>query len=163
MDALKNHMPKYLCLQKLINEPNDDQFLLQFYEATSRWLTRCATRIPDPDNPANEISVDEVNLPITTPAPHCLASIPDFIAENIVVYLTFIQHFEQQTFDTDTETQKSIFTVIFTFMGDVSRARNPHLREPLTMDQVKSDAELKGRIDAWIRERKSNKIKITNS
>lgn len=131
MDALKNHMPKYLCLQKLINEPNNDQFLLQFYESTSLWLTRCAARIPDPDNPANEINVQEVNLPITTPPPHCLASIPEFIIENIVVYLTFIQHFEQQTFDTDTETQKSIFTVILTFMGDVSRARNPHLRARL--------------------------------
>lgn len=131
MDALTAHMPKYLCLQKLINEPNNDQFLLQFFEATSVWLTRCASKIPDPENPGNEISVNEVNLPIKTPAPHCLTSIPEFIVENIVVYLTFITHFEQQTIDTDIDTQNSIFTVILLFMGDVSRARNPHLRARL--------------------------------
>lgn len=131
MEALKKQMPKYLCLQKLINEPNNDQMLLQFYEATSLWLTRCASYIPDPKNPGKEISVSEVNLPITTPAPNCLASIPEFVVENIVVYLTFIQHFEQQTIDTDTETQKSIFTVILLYMGDVTRARNPHLRARL--------------------------------
>lgn len=43
----------------------------------------------------------------------------------------------------------------------LSDQTDPFNREPLTMDQVKSDAELKGRIDAWIRERKSNKITNT--
>lgn len=131
MDTLKSQMPKYLCLQKLINEPNNDQYLLQFYEATSLWLTQCASRIPDPQNPDNEINVAEIQLPIETPAPHCLASIPEYIVENIVVYLTFIHHFEQQAIDTDIDTQKSIFTVILCFMGDVSRVRNPHLRARL--------------------------------
>lgn len=131
MDALKKLTPKYFCLEKSINEPINDQYLLQFYEATSLWLTRCASKIPNPDNPHNEIHVNEVNLPIETPAPHCLASIPEFILENIVMYLTFIQHFEQQTIDTDLDAQKSIFTVLLVFMGDVSRARNPHLRARL--------------------------------
>ncbi|XP_031636588.1 ubiquitin conjugation factor E4 A [Contarinia nasturtii] len=131
MDALKTHMPKYLCLQKTINEPTNDQYLLQFFEATSLWLTRCASRIPDPENPSNEIIVNDVNLPIETPAPQCLSSIPEFLLENIVVYLTFIQHFEQQTIDTDLDTQRSIFTVLLLFMGDMSRARNPHLRARL--------------------------------
>lgn len=131
MDTLTQHMPKYLCLQKLINEPNNDQYLLQFYEATSLWLTRCASRTADPDDPDNEISSSEVNLPIETPAPFCLASIPEYIVENIVVYLTFIHHFDEQAIDTDVETQKNIFTVLLLFMGDVSRARNPHLRARL--------------------------------
>lgn len=131
MDALKTHMPKYLCLQKLINEPTNDQLLLQFYEATSLWLTQCASRIPDPANPSNEINVPEVTLPITTAAPQCLASIPEFVVENIVVYLTFVHHFEDQNIDTDIDTQKSVFTVMLAFMGDVSRARNPHLRAKL--------------------------------
>lgn len=131
MDALMAHMPKYLCLQKLIIEPNNDQLLLHFLEGTSLWLTRCASKIPDPENPDNEIDVSELNLPVETPAPKCLASIPEYIVENIVVYLTFIQNFEQQSIDTDIETQKSIFTVILLFMGDVSRARNPHLRARL--------------------------------
>lgn len=131
MDTLTSHMPKYLCLQKLINEPNNDQYLLQFYEATSLWLTRCASSTLDPENPDNEIRASEVRLPIETPAPYCLASIPEYIVENIVVYLTFIHHFEEQAIDTDVETQKSIFTVMLLFMGDVSRARNPHLRARL--------------------------------
>lgn len=131
MDTLTSHMPKYLCLQKLINEPNNDQYLLQFYQATSLWLTRCASRTPDPENPDNEICTNEVSLPIETPAPSCLSSIPEYIVENIVVYLTFIHHFEEQAIDTDVETQKNIFTVLLLFMGDVSRARNPHLRARL--------------------------------
>lgn len=39
----------------------------------------------------------------------------------------------------------------------LSDQTDPFNRESLTMDQVKSDAELKEKIDAWIRERKSNK------
>lgn len=131
MQTLTSHMQKYVSLERLISEPTNDQYLVQFYEATSLWLTRCASRIPDPQNPDNEINVNEVNLPIKTPAPHCLASIPEFIIENIVVYLTFVHHLDQQAIDTDIETQKSIFTVILLFMGDVSRARNPHLRARL--------------------------------
>lgn len=39
----------------------------------------------------------------------------------------------------------------------LSDQTDPFNREPLTMDQVRSDTELKEKIDAWIRERKSNK------
>ena len=39
----------------------------------------------------------------------------------------------------------------------LSDQTDPFNREPLTMDQVKSDIELKEKIDAWVRERKSNK------
>lgn len=37
----------------------------------------------------------------------------------------------------------------------LSDQTDPFNREPLTMDQVKTDIELKERIEAWIRERKS--------
>lgn len=39
----------------------------------------------------------------------------------------------------------------------LSDQTDPFNREPLTMDQVKSDNELKDKIEAWIRERKANK------
>lgn len=39
----------------------------------------------------------------------------------------------------------------------LSDQTDPFNREPLTMDQVKVNTELKEKIDAWIRERKSNK------
>lgn len=131
MDTLTKHMRKYVSLERLISEPVNDQYLVQFYEATSLWLTRCASRIPDPNDPNNEICVGDVNLPIETPAPNCLASIPEFIVENIVVYLTFVHHLDQQAIDTDIDAQNRIFTVILLFMGDISRARNPHLRARL--------------------------------
>lgn len=131
MESLTKHMQKYISLERLISEPSNDQYLVQFYEATSLWLTRCASRIPDPNNPNNEIPVNEVNLPIETTAPQCLASIPEFILENMVVYLTFVHHLDQQAIDTDINAQNRIFTVILLFMGDVSRARNPHLRARL--------------------------------
>lgn len=37
----------------------------------------------------------------------------------------------------------------------LSDQSDPFNREPLTMDQVKSNTELKEKIEAWIRERKS--------
>lgn len=92
------------------------------------WLTRCASKSPDPQNPENEINPTEINLPIQTPPPKCLSSIPEFVLENIVGYLTFIRHFDSQAIDTDIDAQNNIFTVILVFMGDVGRARNPHLR-----------------------------------
>lgn len=131
MEALTAQMPKFLCLQKLVLEPNNDQLLLQFYEATSIWLNRCASKTTDPENPDNEINVSEVNLPIETPAPKCLSSIPEFVVENIVGYLTFIRHFDGQTIDTDVDAQNNLFTMILVFMGDVTRVRNPHLRARL--------------------------------
>lgn len=36
----------------------------------------------------------------------------------------------------------------------LSDQSDPFNRSPLTMDQVKTDEELKGKIDAWIRDRK---------
>lgn len=39
----------------------------------------------------------------------------------------------------------------------LSDQTDPFNREPLTMDQVKSDTELKAKIDAWIRDRRANK------
>lgn len=39
----------------------------------------------------------------------------------------------------------------------LSDQTDPFNRESLTMDQVKSDVELKGKIEAWIRERKASR------
>lgn len=39
----------------------------------------------------------------------------------------------------------------------LSDQTDPFNREPLTMDQVKSDADLKEKIESWIRERKMSK------
>lgn len=131
MQVLKAQMPQFLCLQNLIIEPVNDQLLLHFYEATSIWLVQSAARIPDPDDPDKEVSANEIRLPITTTPPKILSSIPEFILENIVGYLTFIRHFASQAIETDSEAQHNIFTLILVFMGDIERARNPHLRARL--------------------------------
>lgn len=131
MQVLTAQMPQFLCLQNLIIEPANDQLLLQFYEATSRWLAQCASKIPDPNDSDKEINAPSIRLPITTPAPKVLSSIPEFILENIIGYLTFIRNFSNQAIETDTEAQTNIFTLILVFMGDIERARNPHLRARL--------------------------------
>lgn len=131
MQLLTAQMPQFLCLQNSIIEPANDQLLVQFYEATAVWLTQAAAKITDPNDPEREINSVNVELPITTPPPRILSSIPEFILENIIGYLTFIRHFNNQTIDTDIEAQRNIFTLILTFMGDVERARNPHLRARL--------------------------------
>lgn len=131
MQLLKTQMPQFLCLQNSIIEPNNDQLLVQFYEATALWLTQVAARIPDPNDADKEINAPSIELPIATPTPRILSSIPEFVLENIIGYLTFIRHFNNQAIDTDSEAQQSIFTLILVFMGDVERARNPHLRARL--------------------------------
>lgn len=45
----------------------------------------------------------------------------------------------------------------------LSDQTDPFNRETLTMNQVKSDTALKQKIDAWIRERKSNKSNLSES
>lgn len=131
MQVLTAQMPQFLCLQNLIIEPANDQLLLQFYEATSLWLTQTASKIPDPNDPDKEINAPSIRLPITTTAPKILSSIPEFILENLVGYLTFIRNFSNQAIETDTQAQTNIFTLILVFMGDIERARNPHLRARL--------------------------------
>lgn len=129
MNSMEREMKKVLCLQKLLTEPNNDQLLLQFFEATSHWLTKCASLVTDPSG--KEIAAAEFKLPIETPAPKCLASIPECILENIVVYLTFVRHFPDLNIETDIDAQNAIFSIILVFMGDVTRVRNPHLRARL--------------------------------
>lgn len=131
MQLLTAQMPQFLCLQNLIIEPTNDQLLVQFYEATALWLTQAAAKIPDPNDLEKEINAPSIELPISTPPPKILSSIPEFTLENIIGYLTFIRHFNNQTIDTDSEAQRNIFTLILAFMGDVERARNPHLRARL--------------------------------
>lgn len=131
LQVLTTQMPQFLCLQNLIIEPANDQLLLQFYDATSMWLTQSAAKIPDPNDPENEINAASINLPLSSPPPNILSSIPEFILENIVGYLTFIRHFNNQAIETDPDAQQNIFTLILVFMGDLERARNPHLRARL--------------------------------
>lgn len=131
MASMERQMKKVLCLQKLLTEPSNDQLLLEFYEGTAHWLTRNASKVPDPNVAGAEVAPAELRLPLDTVAPNCLASIPEFILENIVVYLTFVRHFEELTIETDVDARNAIFTVILVFMGDMSRVRNPHLRARL--------------------------------
>lgn len=44
----------------------------------------------------------------------------------------------------------------------LSDQTDPFNREPLTMDQVKTDAELKEKIESWVRERKMSKSNLNN-
>lgn len=131
MEAMSPQMPKFLCLQKLLTEPKNDQLLTQFYDASALWLVQAASKIPDPENPEREINPPKFKLPLTSPSPKCLQSIPEFILENIINYMTFIHHFGNLELDVNSNAQSSLFTMILTFMGDVTRVKNPHLRARL--------------------------------
>lgn len=131
MQVLKSQMPPFLCLQNLIIARENDKLVSHFYEATSKWLVQLAARIPDPKDPSKEICANQITLPLKTTPPKILASIPEYILENMVEYLTFIRHFNDQPIEADLETQGNIFTLILVYMGDIERARNPHLRARL--------------------------------
>lgn len=138
MQILNAQRPQSFCLQNVITEPFNDQLLLQFHEASAIWLSQLTARSAEtttttPSKSYAPSVLADIELPIRNPVPPvALKSIPEFILENIVGYLTFIRHFEAaQIIDTDPDAQKSLFTMILIFMGNSERARNPHLRARL--------------------------------
>lgn len=140
MQLLTSKTQQCLCLQNLIMEPNNDQYLMQFYEATSIWLTQILNKpqnwynLDRKDKGYAPQIVDTHDLPPDNDVPQILNTIPEFILENIVGYLTFVHHFDQlQTTSVriNTEAQNAIFTMILLFMGSAKRVRNPHVRARL--------------------------------
>lgn len=133
---LTTQTQQFLCLQHAIIEPVNDQLILQFYEVTAVWLTQVTANLSatDKNAPAKGYApqtIHEIQLPITGPVSKFLKSIPEFVIENIVNYLTFSRHFETQAIESDPDAQSSILTMILVFMGSSDRARNPHLRARL--------------------------------
>lgn len=132
MDQFKSEMKRFLSLQNTLIEPFNDSLLLHFYEASAIWLAQIAGRDCGPSDKGCAPQVAKpIELPLTNAVPALLKSIPEFLVENIVVYLTFIRHFESQAIDTDPKAQNALFTLILIFIGDSSRVRNPHLRARL--------------------------------
>lgn len=132
IDQFKSEMKRFLSLQNTLIEPFNDSLLCHFFEATAIWLAQIAEHDCTPSDkgfaPQTEKPID---LPLTKAPSPFLKSIPEFLLENIVVYLTFIRNFESQTIDTDPKAQNALFTFILIFIGDSTRVRNPHLRARL--------------------------------
>lgn len=136
MQMLNTQMPNMLCLENSLIEPTNDMILLQFYEASSIWLSQLAARdemktILNAEKGFAPMAYHDLELPLTNPIPSVLRSIPEYVLENIVGYLTFIKHFPAQSINTDPDAQKSMLTMIMIFMGSSDRVRNPHLRARL--------------------------------
>lgn len=131
LDMLSGQMPLMMCLSNALLEPTADQLLLQFHEASAIWLAQLAARpvaVRHPERGYAPCTAEPIELPLPSAAPAPLASIPEFIVENIVGYLTFIRHFDAQAIDSDPQAQRSLFTMLLVFMGDAERVRNPHVR-----------------------------------
>lgn len=142
MQLLSSKTQQFLCLHNLIVEPNNDQYLMSFYEATAIWLAQVVNKqtdwysltrkdkgfAPQTEGPCH-------NLPADDAVPKILNSVPEYILENIVGYLTFVHHFDQMQVATsvkvNTEAQNAIFTMILIFMGSAKRVRNPHVSPEL--------------------------------
>ncbi|KAJ6640137.1 Ubiquitin conjugation factor E4 A [Pseudolycoriella hygida] len=132
IDQFKSETRRFLSLQNTLIEPFNDSLLLQFFEATAIWLAEIAGSESATSGKSFAPQVTKpVDLPLKTEAPNLLKSIPEFLLENVVVYLTFIRHFESLAIDTDPKAQNALFTLILIFIGDASRVRNPHLRARL--------------------------------
>lgn len=136
MQMLNSQMPQMLCLQNALIEPTNDMLLLQFYEASSIWMCQLAARdelkcTMNAEKGFAPVTCHDLELPLTNPVPSVLRSIPEYVLENIVGYLTFIKHFPAQSINTDPDAQKSMLTMIMIFMGSSDRVRNPHLRARL--------------------------------
>lgn len=131
-DQFKSELKRFLSLQNTLIEPFNDSLLVHFYEATAIWLAQITERdCNSSDKGFAPQVVRPIDLPLTNSPSAFLKAIPEFLLENIVVYLTFIRHFENQAIDTDPKAQNALFTFILIFIGDSSRVRNPHLRARL--------------------------------
>ena len=129
MNAMAKQSQQLMCLQNLILEPRNDEFLLQFYEATAIWVTQLAARPSlDAEKGFAPQTVNEISLPLAHETSDYLKYVPEMVLENIVGYLQFSsKHVDAQ--QRQTEEVKSVFiTMILIFMGSNKRARNPHLR-----------------------------------
>lgn len=142
MQLLSSKTQQFLCLHNLIVEPNNDQYLMSFYEATAIWLTQVVNKpvdwyLPTRKEKGYAPQTEEPcqNLLAEDTVPKILNSVPEYILENIVGYLTFVHHFDQMQVATsakvNTEAQNAIFTMILIFMGSAKRVRNPHVRARL--------------------------------
>lgn len=107
LDLIGDQMPMMMCLQNVLLEPAGDRLLLQFHEASAVWLAQLAGRQigAGATGAYAPVTREELQLPLarlTAAAegaeerPALLASVPEFIVENIVGYLTFVRHFDGQ-------------------------------------------------------------------
>uniref|UniRef100_A0A182Y3P4 Ubiquitin conjugation factor E4 A n=1 Tax=Anopheles stephensi TaxID=30069 RepID=A0A182Y3P4_ANOST len=138
VQMVSSHMQQFLCLQNVLLEPETDELLLQFYEASAIWLAQLSARDAsqidtlDPGKGFSPQTQQPVNLPLSGVAvSRVLKCIPEYIIENIVGYLQFSRHFDSRSLRVDVDAQTAIFTMILIFMGSSERIRNPHLRARL--------------------------------
>lgn len=104
LDLVGEQMPLLMCLQNVLLEPAGDRLMLRFYEASAVWLAQLAAREIGPAAKGGwaPVTQEALELPLGPPSeataarPTLLASVPEFIVENIVGYLTFMRHFEGQ-------------------------------------------------------------------
>lgn len=131
MSALTKQSQQLLCLQNLILEPKNDELLLQFYEATSIWVSQLATRSTlDAAKGFAPQTIQPISLPLANTSSDFLKFVPEMVMENIIGYLQFSKHFETQARQND-EAKETFITMILIFMGSSARAKNPHLRANL--------------------------------
>lgn len=132
---LKGHTQNILALRYSLTEPNNDELIVLFYKLTSFWLTQITnencTQLKGKKGYAPE-QEQTISLPLKHEvAPKALQYIPEFIIENIINYLTFMNHFESSAFHSDEKALNEFLTMILIFMGNATYCKNPHLRARL--------------------------------
>lgn len=134
---LTTQTQQFMCLKSTLTEPHTDGLLLNYYEATAIWLTEISSKSAEVceqlSASGNFAPKERLDLPLPLPPylPVYLKSIPEYILENVIGYLTVMRHFGPQALELDTDAQSAIFRMILIFMGSVERVRNPHLRARL--------------------------------
>ncbi|XP_022107418.1 ubiquitin conjugation factor E4 A-like [Acanthaster planci] len=123
-------MALFLSLRTALLEPQLVQHSWNLHLATARLLIQLATtedrttlRMPSYPLPPGDEGAASV--------PHCLADVPEFLAENLINFLQFLRRFAEQKFEDGAESLGHLMAFIVTFMGSKGRMNNPHLRAKL--------------------------------
>lgn len=134
MNMLTKQSQILLCTQNLILEPQNDELLSQFYEASAIWLNQLAFKSTIDTNDTEKgfapLKIENYRLPLTTESSPFLKCVPELIIENITGYLQFSKHFET-SLRQNHECKDIFLPFCLIFMGSSKRAKNPHLRANL--------------------------------
>ncbi|XP_063221072.1 ubiquitin conjugation factor E4 A [Bacillus rossius redtenbacheri] len=132
---MKEKMTRYLSLRGALMEPTAMEGMVCLHVATAVWLVQVAL---DEDSCRSQGPsyfpgrMRDVVFPLPDTAAPTLACVPEFLVENLAVFLGFARRFSPRIFEGQgASLMDPSVTLALVFMGSPQRARNPHLRARL--------------------------------
>ncbi|CAF1260110.1 unnamed protein product [Adineta steineri] len=128
--SMQKGLTVFFNIKCVLNEPCLLELSNALFTATCTWLVHLAV-CPNQNKKLEEQIHVITKLPLTSEANQQLSYVPEFIIENIIGFIKFINRYNKQYFQSIAPSIKEYVDLILVFMGDANRLRNPHLRASL--------------------------------